>query len=256
MPIRPIQNEPDFRLIAESEDHVVVEKPAPLLVHPSTPDNPPTLLDGLRGLLAYEIANGARLSIINRLDRETSGLVLVALNKERARSFHIAMQRRLFVKRYKALCLGWPEWEETSVDAPIRRLGELRPSPIWVQQVVDPLGAPARTDFRLLERFTTRAGKRIALVECLPHTGRMHQIRVHLAHLGHPVAGDKIYGPDKTCYLEFIETGWTPALEARLGLSRHALHSTHLSLDLDGERFSWDSAFPRDLINRVCHDNP
>lgn len=251
MPVHPIQNDPDFHVVAEASDHVVVEKPAPLLVHPSTPGNPPTLLDGLRGLFSYEIANGANLSIINRLDRETSGLVLIALGRERARSFHMAMQQRLFIKRYQALCLGWPDWEETSVDAPIRRLGEIRPSPIWVRQVVDPEGASARTGFRVLERLKTRGGTRLALIECRPHTGRMHQIRVHLSHLGYPVAGDKIYGPDETCYLEFIETGWTPALEARLGLPRQALHSTHLSVELDGDHFSWNSPFPRSLIEQM-----
>ena len=251
MPTRPILNNPHFHLVAEATDHVVVDKPAPLLVHPSTPGNPPTLLDGLRGLLSFEIANGARLSIINRLDRETSGLVLVALDRERARSFHLAMQQRLFTKRYQALCLGWPDWQETSLDAPIRRLGEIRPSPIWVRQVVDAEGAAARTGFRVLERLTTISGSRLALIECQPHTGRMHQLRVHLAHLGHPVVGDKIYGPDPGCYLEFIETGWTASLQSRLGLSRQALHSTHLSVELDGECFSWNSPFPRYLVEQA-----
>jgi 23S rRNA pseudouridine1911/1915/1917 synthase len=251
VPIQPIENNPRFRLVAEAADHVVVDKPAPLLVHPSTPGNPPTLLDGLHGFLAYEIANGARLSIINRLDRETSGLVLIALNKSRARSFHMAMQQRLFTKRYQALCIGWPDWEETFVDAPLRRLGETQYSPIWVRQAVDPAGADAQTGFRVLKRLTTSKGTRMALLECRPHTGRMHQIRVHLAHLGHPVAGDKIYGPDPGCYLEFIETGWTTSLESRLGLSRHALHSTHLSVRIDNEHFCWTSAFPDHLVTQA-----
>ena len=248
MPIRPILNDPDFRIIAEATDHVVVEKPAPLLVHPATPGNPPTLLDGLSGLLAYEIANGAQLSIINRLDRETSGLVLIALSRKRARMFHMAMQERLFLKRYQALCLGWPEWQETTVDAPILRLGEIRYSPIWVKQTTHPNGAPAQTSFRVLEQLTSNSGTRFSRVECRPQTGRMHQIRVHLADLGHPIVGDKIYGFDETCYLDFIASGWTPRLEAHLGLSRHALHSTHLSMDLEDEHFSWYCAFPEDLL--------
>jgi 23S rRNA pseudouridine1911/1915/1917 synthase len=73
----------------------------------------------------------------------------------------------------------------------------------------------------------------------------MHQIRVHLAHAGHPVVGDKIYGPDENCYLEFIRTGWTPALATRLLLPRHALHSTALRFPDAG--LAWNSPLPADL---------
>ena len=73
-----VAHNPDFTIITETADYIVVDKPAPLLIHPSVPGNPPTLLDGLQALLAYELANGATLSIINRLDRETSGVVIVA----------------------------------------------------------------------------------------------------------------------------------------------------------------------------------
>ena len=85
-----LRHNPDFTVLAETGDYIVVDKPAPLLIHPSVPGNPPTLLDGLQGLLAYDIANGAALSIINRLDRETSGVVLVAKNKETARNLNLA----------------------------------------------------------------------------------------------------------------------------------------------------------------------
>ena len=98
--MRAILNNPDFAVVDETSDYIVVDKPAHLLVHPSKPGNPPTLLDGLRHLLAYDIANGARLSIINRLDRETSGLVLIAKNPETARHFGIAMQDRRIHKEY------------------------------------------------------------------------------------------------------------------------------------------------------------
>ena len=76
-----IANNTNFVVLDETQDYIVVDKPSPLLVHPSVPGNPPTLLDGIKSLLAYEIANGASLSIINRLDRETSGVVLIAKNK-------------------------------------------------------------------------------------------------------------------------------------------------------------------------------
>ena len=82
-------------------------------------------------------------------------------------------------------------------------------------------------------------------MRAFPETGRMHQIRVHLAHSGHPVVGDKLYGPDDACYLEFIATGWTPALAARLLLDRHALHSAVLRLPARG--LAWEAPLPGDL---------
>ncbi|MDQ3621438.1 MAG: RNA pseudouridine synthase, partial [Verrucomicrobiota bacterium] len=86
---------------------------------------------------------------------------------------------------------------------------------------------------------------RFSLVRCFPQTGRMHQIRVHLAAAGFPIVGDKIYGPDEGCYLEFIRTGWTPELAARLLLPRHALHSAVLRLPACGA--SWEAPLAQDL---------
>ena len=95
-------------------------------------------------------------------------------------------------------------------------------------------------------RVAIREGRaaKVSLIRAIPHTGRTHQIRVHLASIGHPIVGDKIYGPDEQFYLRFIETGWTPELEQKLLLPRHALHSAKLAID--GER-EWTSAFPPDL---------
>lgn len=248
-PRTDIRFDPDFSVIEESDDYIVVDKPAPLQVHPSTPDNPPTLLDGLRALLAYEIANGARLSIVNRLDRETSGLVLVAKNRAAARAFGKAMERRHVRKQYHAVVWGWPDEERFVIDAPIRRLGEFADSPIWLRRAVHPDGDPAMTDVEVVSRFRrpTSAGSRFAMVRVRPVTGRTHQIRVHLAHVGFPVVGDKIYGPDERCYLEFIETGWTDRLSERLLLPRHALHSSLLAVEVEGRAYEWRSPLPADL---------
>jgi 23S rRNA pseudouridine1911/1915/1917 synthase len=87
----------------------------------------------------------------------------------------------------------------------------------------------------------------MALIHCIPHTGRTHQIRVHLAHSGHPVVGDKIYGPSEECYLEFIETGFSDRLHERLWWPRHALHSCFLGVSLSGTAHSWQSPLPHDL---------
>jgi 23S rRNA pseudouridine1911/1915/1917 synthase len=221
----------------------VVEKPPFLLVHPTKPGHARTLWGELKQLLAFEIANGGQVSIVNRLDRETSGLVLVAKNAAAARRFGLAMQEQRVAKEYLAIVWGWPEWAMTTVDAPVLRQGTQAPSAIWLKQTIHPAGAPARTDFRVENRFQRGEGERFATVRAFPQTGRTHQIRVHLASLGHPIVGDKIYGPDENLYLEFIETGWTANLERQLLLPRHALHSA--ALEIDGER--WTSRLPPDL---------
>lgn len=222
----------------------MVDKPPFLLVHPTKPSNARTLWGELRQLLAFEIANGGQVSIVNRLDRETSGLVLVAKNAAAARRFGLLMQRHEIAKEYLAVVWGWPDWETTCADAPLARQGAHGPSPIWLKQMIHPAGAAARTDFRVEKRFTRAGGERFAIVRAFPRTGRTHQIRVHLSSLGHPIVGDKIYGPDEMLYLEFIETGWTRKLERRLLLPRHALHSAALEIT-NGER--WTSDLPPDL---------
>ena len=242
----------DFRIIDETDEYVVVDKPPFLLVHPTKPNGPRTLWKELRDLLAFEIASGGQVSIVNRLDRETSGLVLVAKTAAAARRFGLLMQQHRLHKEYLAIVWGWPEWEQTIVDAPLDRQGKHQQSAIWLKQMIHPAGAPAETEFRVENRFIkpilsdvegSTAGK-FSLIRAIPHTGRTHQIRVHLSSLGHPIIGDKIYGPDENLYLRFIENDWTPELEKTLLLPRHALHSARLAID--GEH-DWASPLPVDL---------
>jgi 23S rRNA pseudouridine1911/1915/1917 synthase len=237
----------NFEIVAESEDYAVVEKPPFLLVHPTKPNGPRTLWSELRQLFAFEIANGGQVSIVNRLDRETSGLVLIAKNAATARRFGLLMQQRRISKEYCAIVFGWPNWERKTVDAPLARAGTHDPSRIWLKQTIHPQGATAATNFIIEERFRRR-GEPYAIVRAIPHTGRTHQIRVHLASLGHAIVGDKIYGPDENCYLSFIANGWTPELERMLLLPRHALHSSRLTT---GPGESWESALPDDLMNWI-----
>ncbi|MEN3940238.1 RNA pseudouridine synthase [Prosthecobacter sp. SYSU 5D2] len=237
----------DFTLLDETDDFIVVDKPAPLQVHPSTPNGTWTLWHGLNELLAYEMTNGGQISIINRLDRETSGTVLVAKNQPAARRFGIAMQERQFHKSYMAIVHGWPEWGELDLNAPVLRKGDVAESPIWVKQMVHPDGAACQTRFRLLQKTVHPVAGPLALVEAAPVTGRMHQIRVHLAHLGHPILGDKIYGKDERCYLDFIETGWTPDLENRLHFSRQALHSHRLEVRAADFSLAWEAPIPAEM---------
>jgi 23S rRNA pseudouridine1911/1915/1917 synthase len=218
----------------------------------------------LRDLFAFEIAGGGQVSIVNRLDRETSGLVLVAKTSAAARRFGLLMQDQRVNKEYLAIVWGWPEWERYVVDAPLDRKAKHQESAIWLKQMIHPHGASAQTEFRVERRFakrsvepsfavsrppennSVRAEEKFSLIRAIPLTGRTHQIRVHLASLGHPIVGDKIYGPDEQLYLRFIEMGWTRDLEQRLLLPRHALHSTKLAIE--GER-EWTSPLPADLRN-------
>src|ERR1700757_2706269 len=134
-----------FELVAETADYAVVEKPPFLLVHPTKPDGPRTLWSELRQLLAFEIETGGQISIINRLDRETSGLVLVAKTAEAARRFGLLMQQNRIGKEYRAIVWGWPDWNDTVVAKPIDRLGRHQTSLIWLKRGVVDSGAPAET---------------------------------------------------------------------------------------------------------------
>ena len=277
---------PLFKIIDETDDYIVVDKPALLLTHPTKPDHRTTLWKELRELLAFEIANGGQVSIVNRLDRETSGVVLVAKTSAAARRFGLLMQHRQLNKEYLAIVHGWPDWETKIVDAPMDRQGKHQPSAIWLKQTIHPKGAEAVTEFCVERRFTKNilqplpqsspsgrggpkdsprkfftspsgrgsrnaagegdnlSARKFALIRAIPKTGRTHQIRVHLASLGHSIVGDKIYGPNERLYLEFIETGWTPRLEGELLLPRHALHSAKLAIENEKE---WLAELPADL---------
>ena len=274
----------DFAIIDETDEYVVVDKPPFLLIHPTKPNGAPTLWKELRELLAFEIASGGQVSIVNRLDRETSGLVLVAKTSAAARRFGLLMQRQQVKKEYLAIVWGWPEWERYFVDAPMDRQGKHQESAIWLKQMIHPSGAPAQTEFYVERRFvrsmvtpspvasrlpfsappsrdpgpedegegqrkvhgknSPRDEEKFAVIRAIPRTGRTHQIRVHLSAIGHPIVGDKIYGPDEQLYLRFIDAGWTPELEQRLLLPRQALHSAKLAIE--GER-EWASPLPPDL---------
>ena len=235
-------------ILDRGSDWLVADKPAGQLVHPTRPGGPPTMWDELRGYYAFELVNGWRLSIINRLDRETSGCVLVATTAAAARRLGLAMRRRQLGKEYLALVGGWPEWEQASCDQPLLRRAAVDPAAAtWVEQIVHPDGASASTRVAVVWRGRWRA-RRIALLRCHPQSGRMHQIRVHLAHLGHPVVGDKLYFDGVQPYLEFVAAGWSPRLDQRIWLRRQALHSHAISFpEASGARRRVESPLPAEL---------
>ena len=234
------------KIVDESPEWIVLDKPPFLQVHPHKPNGCYTLWHGLRELLAYEMVNGGQISIINRLDRETSGLTLICKTSESARRFSQLMERHGIHKEYRAIVWGWPDQDEYDINAPLARLGAHEPTNIWLRQAVHPAGALSRTRVRVEKRFR-RGNSSFSVIRAIPETGRTHQIRVHLAHIGHSIVGDKIYGADSNHYLRFIETGWTKELAESLLMPRHALHSVKLQ-GQDGEHeWLWETELPLDM---------
>jgi 23S rRNA pseudouridine1911/1915/1917 synthase len=157
--------------------------------------------------------------------------------------------QRLIRKQYLALVTGRVKEEHGVIDAPLGRLGISPENPIWLRQGIvgpdDPAGrksASARTEF-----WRVAASETMSLLRLQAHTGRLHQLRVHLAHLGHPVVGDKIYGPDPNLYLKFIAEGWTDEHARVLGLSRHALHAHEMGFGWKGEERIFTAPLPEDM---------
>ncbi len=244
----PIAIDARFTVLYEDDGVLAVDKAAPLLTHPTGPKEEPTLWHGLRELLSFELATGGQVSLINRLDRETSGITLVAKTPEAARELGIAMQNRRLQKEYLALAFGCPAWNLAYCGEPLRRMEEVAPTRVHVRQCCHPGGKPCATEFSVLRRVPARSTlPAMSLLECRPHTGRLHQIRAHLAQLGIPLVGDKIYGADEAYYLDFMEYGWTPALARALLLPRQALHAHRLCFPWRGRVVEVEAPLPQDM---------
>jgi 23S rRNA pseudouridine1911/1915/1917 synthase len=216
--LRPAPEEPEvprtFELLHDDGIVVAIAKPAGLPVHATARYHRNTLTAVLREAYAPKPPP----VLAHRIDRETSGLLLLGADNAAATKLKELFRRRVVEKRYLAVVVGAAPRTEQLVDLP---LGPDVASGIRVKMAVAPrTGQTARTRYRALE---VRGG--YSLVEASPQTGRQHQIRAHLSAAGFPLVGDKLYGPDPTCMLEYLETGWTPQLEERLLLPRHALHA-------------------------------
>ncbi|MFG0241329.1 MAG: RluA family pseudouridine synthase, partial [Phycisphaerales bacterium JB054] len=191
--------------------------PAGLPVHPSASYHRNTLTFLLRERYPERTPH-----LAHRLDRETSGVLVCARTLEDERALKRSFERREVSKRYLAIARGRLPDDEGHVDLPLGRPDE----GLHLLMVVREDGLPSRTRYRVVARAPEHT-----LVALEPETGRQHQLRVHLAALGHPIVGDKLYGPEGTsAFLENIETGMTPELEARLGHSRQALHAHGLTI--------------------------
>jgi len=176
---------------------------------------------------------------VNRLDRETSGVTLLAKRDETARELRRIWETRRVVKEYRAIVHGHVLEAAGVVEAP---LGKDEQSRVAIKDCVRADGAPARTEFWVERRFAVTStsinhqpstiNSPFSLLRVRPETGRKHQIRIHLAHIGHPIVGDKLYGGDEDLYLALVENRLTPEQRRRLILPCHALHAREV-------RFTW-----------------
>jgi 23S rRNA pseudouridine1911/1915/1917 synthase len=293
-----------FDILYEDAGLLVINKPAGLVCHPTKGDEFSSLISRARlylkmcgsrresahslileksqGELTFAAANSTRQPhLVNRLDRETSGIVIVAKNSEIAGELGKIWEARAVQKEYLAIVHGHVRDDHGLIDAP---LGKDEQSKVAVKDCVRPDGAPAQTEFWVERRFSRSdfpnyeemwndkfscyiggrfslsaaggeegrgevapssihhplarrsaaktAPSSFSLLRVTPRTGRKHQIRIHLAHLGHPIVGDKLYGGDEDLYLALVENRLTPEQLARLILPHQALHACAV-------RFTW-----------------
>jgi 23S rRNA pseudouridine1911/1915/1917 synthase len=208
-------------ILLEDDGLLVIDKPGDIVCHPSKQGPWSSLIGACREYTGLPV-----LHMPSRLDRETSGVVVFAKNHDLASKLQMAIQKRLATKRYLAILHGHLA-AEIEVDQPI---GPAEDAGVWIRQTVRPDGAAARTVFAPI-----RFHGAFTLAEVRPHTGRLHQIRVHAQWLGHPVVGDKIYSDDPGWYVEFVHNGFTPAMAEKLLLRRQALHCAEIAYHTDPE---------------------
>jgi 23S rRNA pseudouridine1911/1915/1917 synthase len=213
-----------FEIIHEDSELLVVNKPADLVCHPTKGDEYSSLISRVR----LHLGPDSTPRMVNRLDRETSGVTIVAKTPEAAGELGRLWETRAVEKEYRTVVNGHVRNEKGVIDAP---LGKDETSRVAIKDCVRPDGAPAQTEFNVLRRFERAEGK-FSLLRVLPRTGRKHQIRIHLAYIGHPVVGDKLYGHDENFYLALVERRLTDDQRRRLILPSHALHAAAV-------RFTW-----------------
>jgi 23S rRNA pseudouridine1911/1915/1917 synthase len=223
--------DPRLNIVFEDDRLLVLNKPAGLVCHPTKGDEYSSLVGRVR------IHMGPDYHLVNRLDRETSGLVLIAKEDTAARLLRHIWEKRLVRKIYYAVVHGHMREDSGTISEP---LGRDVNSYVAIKDCVRADGLAAETSFRVVRRFE-RDGKPFSYLEVEPHSGRKHQIRIHLAHLGHSIVGDKIYGADEMLYIDFIADRLTDAQRAQLILPHHALHAQRLEFTLQDKAFAFEA---------------
>jgi len=245
-----------FEVLYEDDELLALNKPAGLVCHPTKGDVYSSLISRVR----LHVGEGVPVHLVNRLDRETSGVVLAVKGDSRVGKIKQLFAERSVAKEYLAIVHGHVQKDDDVCAEPLGRDDQAQ---VAVKDCVRPDGAPARTEISVLRRFergvpafldhcaatgvsdstdaflTAAPGASapeeplpFTLLRVRPVTGRKHQIRIHLAHLGYPIVGDKIYGGDERRYLDFVERRLSEAQRRRLILPCQALHAEAL-------RFNW-----------------
>jgi len=226
-----------FAVVYEDENLLVINKPAGLVCHPTKNGERSSLI----GRTRLYLPEGGSTHLVNRLDRETSGLVVVAKNSVVAGELGKILEARAMQKEYHAIVHGHVSANTGLIDQP---LGRDEQSAVAVKDRVRPDGAAAQTEFAVKRRFE-RGGRPFSLLKILPRTGRKHQIRIHLAFHGHPIVGDKLYGGDEDLYLALVQDRLTAEQRDRLIFEHHALHADTL-------KFEWRNR----CWNLTCEPEP
>lgn len=207
-----------FEILHEDADLLVLRKPAGLVCHPTKGDEYSSLVSRVRIHLGFEP------HMIHRLDRETGGVMAFAKTDEAGAELRALWAAGLVTKEYIALVRGRMPLGEGFIDA---SLGREDSSAVAIKDCVRADGASARTRWRC-ERHFERGSESFSWVRVWLDTGRKHQIRIHLAHLGYPIVGDKLYGGDERIYLDFVVGNLSDAQRRFLRVPFHALHAERL----------------------------
>lgn len=219
--------------IFENEDFIVINKPSGLLSIPDRIQSETSLKDIL-------IDKYGEIFTVHRLDKETSGVIVFAKNEHAHKQLSELFEGREVEKYYVGLVHGKMQNEEGSIDAPIME------HPVKKGRMITHVkGKPSETDYEVLENF-----RLYAFVQFQIHTGRTHQIRVHMQHIGHSIVCDELYGSDEPVYISSLKRNYHLSKneeEERPILSRLALHSSQLKFDLSGKHYEFEAELPKDL---------
>ncbi|HRI11583.1 MAG TPA: RluA family pseudouridine synthase [Verrucomicrobiota bacterium] len=209
-----------FPIIYEDAEVLVLHKPAGLVCHPTKGDEYSSLVSRVR----LHLGTRSEPQMVHRLDRETSGVMVFGKTAASALELRRLWEQGLVAKEYSALVHGAAEPGSGTIDLP---LGADDRSEIAIKDCVRPDGTPARTRW-WRERVFERAEGVFSQLRIRLDTGRKHQIRIHLAAVGHPLVGDKLYGPSEALYLDFVHRRLTDHQRAQLLLPHQALHAGRL----------------------------